>query len=67
VRLAKSIGIKTTKRVKEISLFDSGRVSVTWYAKTRRQKDTINWAMFAAPASGYKRREVENWLAMLVE
>ncbi|MFX1577188.1 MAG: hypothetical protein ACFFCF_08425 [Promethearchaeota archaeon] len=67
VRLAKSIGIKMTKRVKEISLFDSGRVSVTWYAKTRRQKDTINWAVLAAPASGYKRREVENWLAMLVE
>jgi hypothetical protein len=37
------------------------------YARTRKQKDAINWALIALPAACYKRKEVKNWLAMLVK
>ena len=66
VRLARSLGISMSKRIKEINIFNSGRVSVTWYVRTRKQEDTINWALLALPAAGYKRKEVKRWLALLV-
>ena len=56
-----------SRRIKEITIFNSGRVSVTWVARTRKQEDAINWALLALPAAGYKRKKVKLWLTSLVE
>jgi hypothetical protein len=66
VRLIRSLGIGMSRRIKEINVFNSGRVSVTWYARTKKQEDAINWALLALPAAGYKRKEVKRWLTLLV-
>jgi len=58
--------LRMTRRVRQINLFDSGRVSVNWFAVTRRQKDTLNWGIVAPPALGRKRMAVDKWLIGLV-
>ncbi len=62
--LCESLGIKITRRAITIHLYKNGRTSIIWGAKTTGQKDALRWALLAPPSSGYKRRNVEEWLKL---
>lgn len=51
------------KLLKEVYLYETGRVSVIWEAYTKSEQDTLRWAVLAPPSSGYKRRYVAEWLS----
>jgi hypothetical protein len=62
VTLCESLGIKITTTPQTIRLYDSGRVSVIWQAKTTGQPDAHKWALLALPSTGPKREAVMEWL-----
>ena len=61
--MLESVGIKSRMVPLRITLFDTGRISVSWELTTRGRDEALKWALLAPPASGRKRREVERWLS----
>ncbi len=65
--LLESIGIKSRMVPVRITLFETGRISVSWELVTRRRNEVIKWALLAPPSSGRKRKDVEIWLSRNLE
>jgi hypothetical protein len=62
-QLCESLGINISEKIKEIHLYQSGRVSAIWEIHTRNRNDAKRWAEFAIPSSNPKMTEVKEWLA----
>ena len=60
--LVKGFKINMNKRVSEIFLYESGRVSYSTIAQTSGKEAAFRWAILASPASGIKRERVNRWL-----
>lgn len=60
--LIQSLGIRTQMIIKDIRLYETGRVSTIWELYTKTKTDTKRWADIALPSSGEKRRAVYVWL-----
>lgn len=61
-RVLSSLGIKTRMFPKFLTLYSSGRLSVSWELMTSGREEAKKWALLAPPSSGYKQRDVEEWL-----
>ena len=46
-----------------ITRYYSGRLSVSWELMTSGREEAKKWALIAPPSSGYKQRDVEEWLS----
>jgi hypothetical protein len=62
IQLCESLGIRITPMPQTIYLYETGRVSVIWQAKTTGQPDAHKWAILAPPSTGPKRHNVMEWL-----
>jgi hypothetical protein len=62
-QLLTSLGIKTRLVPMQITQYPTGRLSVSWELMTRGRKEAKKWALLAPPSSGYKQKNVEEWLA----
>ncbi|MFW9934238.1 MAG: hypothetical protein ACFFDU_01735, partial [Candidatus Thorarchaeota archaeon] len=65
-RLIKSLGIKTRMVPIWVTQYSSGRLSVSWELMTSGRNEAKKWALLALPSSGYKQRDVEEWLASYI-
>jgi hypothetical protein len=65
--LLASLGIRTRIVPRYITLYHSSRISVSWELMTRGRNEAIKWALLALPSSGYKQKNVEDWLSTMVE
>lgn len=61
--IADSLGIKCRMVPIRITLFETGRISVSWELVTRGRNEALKWALLAPPSSGRKRKQVEQWLS----
>jgi len=59
--LLASLGVKTRIVPMRITLYQTGRMSVSWELITKGRNDAIKWALLAPPSSGYKKKDVEDW------
>jgi hypothetical protein len=64
--LLASLGIKTRIVPRYITLYQTGRMSVSWELMTRGRNEAIKWALQAPPSSGHKQKNVEDWLSTMV-
>lgn len=64
--LLASLGIKTRIVPRYITLYQTGRMSVSWELMTRGRNEAIKWALLAPPSSGHKQKNVEDWLSSMV-
>jgi hypothetical protein len=62
-QLCESLGINIDKKIKEIHLHQSERVSVIWEIQTLETDDTLRWAELAMPSSNPKQAKVKKWLS----
>ncbi|MBD3405985.1 MAG: hypothetical protein GF411_07665 [Candidatus Lokiarchaeota archaeon] len=62
VSLAEQFGIRILSYPEYITLYESGRVSVKWVAKTATKLDAIRWALLFPPNDPRKRNKVNQWL-----
>jgi hypothetical protein len=63
IKIASNLGISMYKLIKQIQLYESGRISAIWESYTRTKKDTYKWSQLALPSTGSKRKVVEEWIA----
>ncbi len=61
-KLLASIGIRTSRNWKEVTLYESGRISVLWEIRTKSQQDTALWGTLAPPNDVLKFQKFQNWL-----
>lgn len=61
-KLLRSIGINTAINWREITLYESGRVSVLWQIRTQSQYDTALWGILAPPNDVVKFIKFQAWL-----
>ena len=61
-RLLTNTGIKTKMSWKELTLYESGRVSVLWELRTSSQNDTALWGTIAPPNDVVKFEKFQLWL-----
>ena len=61
--LCRSIGIETKERWTEITYSrKTGRISVAWQFRTRRQKDAARWGLLAIPNDTRKHAILAKWM-----
>lgn len=61
--MIESLGIKCRMNPLRITLFETGRISVSWELITKRRSEALKWALMAPPSNGRKRKLVEQWLS----